>query len=126
MELLVALRSLRVGGAVLSEGEVFRTTQTPEPLIDKGFVRSLSLQEKKSIVGSYVKEAQWVFGGQQEHPVQPCRCCKGTDTWSSIHGALVCGRCHPPAKPDLVKHWLRDRKVLKSEPSMMTTAAGHK
>lgn len=26
-----------------------------------------------------------------------CFCCRGQDFWKSIHGRLICRRCHPPA-----------------------------
>ena len=43
------------------------------------------------------------------NPVRPpCPCCGGVRWWKSIHGAVACGRCHPPADPSLVKEWLDD------------------
>ena len=35
-----------------------------------------------------------------------CHACKSIRFWRSIHGPVVCGVCHPPAGPDLVKEWL--------------------
>lgn len=26
-----------------------------------------------------------------------CYCCKSTDFWLSIHGRMICRKCHPPA-----------------------------
>jgi hypothetical protein len=34
-----------------------------------------------------------------------CRACKGHLWWHSVHGAVVCAVCHPPASPALVKSW---------------------
>lgn len=36
----------------------------------------------------------------------PCYCCKEAFWWLSREGAVVCGRCHPPAYPDLVETWI--------------------
>jgi hypothetical protein len=38
--------------------------------------------------------------------VVPCFNCHGTRFWVSIHGATVCGSCHPPVNPSLVSEWL--------------------
>jgi hypothetical protein len=41
----------------------------------------------------------------------PCGWCGRRAWWRSIHGAVVCGHCHPPALPGLVAEWLgRDEK----------------
>lgn len=36
----------------------------------------------------------------------PCHWCGWRQWWLSIHGAVVCGHCPPPATPELVKQWL--------------------
>jgi hypothetical protein len=33
-------------------------------------------------------------------------CRRSTRFWKSIHGPIVCGRCHPPAMEELVQEWL--------------------
>jgi P4 family phage/plasmid primase-like protien len=38
--------------------------------------------------------------------ITPCFNCHGTRFWVSIHGATVCGSCHPPVNPSLVSEWL--------------------
>ena len=38
----------------------------------------------------------------------PCYTCRSSNWWLSIHGATVCGACHPPARPELVAKWLED------------------
>jgi hypothetical protein len=30
-----------------------------------------------------------------------CRCCSGSDFWTSVHGVTICRRCHPPAHHSL-------------------------
>ncbi len=35
-----------------------------------------------------------------------CYACKTSNFWRSIHGPLVCGHCHPPASPKLVREWI--------------------
>jgi hypothetical protein len=37
---------------------------------------------------------------------QPCRACRSTRRWRSIHGAIVCGVCHPPCHPRVVAEWI--------------------
>ena len=34
-----------------------------------------------------------------------CGACRGTNFWYSVHGAVVCWMCHPPADLDLVNWW---------------------
>ena len=36
----------------------------------------------------------------------PCYSCGQLNWWRSIHGAIVCGHCHPPATPELVAEWI--------------------
>ena len=38
----------------------------------------------------------------------PCHACGRRAWWLSIHGAVVCGRCHPPPAPDVLAKWLGD------------------
>ena len=37
---------------------------------------------------------------------RPCWACGGTRFWKSASGALVCGRCHPPAYPHYARAWV--------------------
>ncbi|MFH1922239.1 MAG: hypothetical protein ABIP48_20440, partial [Planctomycetota bacterium] len=37
----------------------------------------------------------------------PCNWCHRFDWWRSMHGVIVCGRCHPPAVPGLAVEWLK-------------------
>ncbi len=36
----------------------------------------------------------------------PCITCRETCWWLSVHGQIVCGLCHPPAYPELVRAWV--------------------
>jgi hypothetical protein len=38
--------------------------------------------------------------------VRPCRFPGHTRSWRSVHGTVRCGRCNPPASPELVAEWL--------------------
>ncbi len=40
----------------------------------------------------------------------PCWWCGRRQWWRSIHGAVVCGYCHPPAAPGLIADWLNVAK----------------
>ena len=46
----------------------------------------------------------------RQRPEGGCYACHGTRYWLSIHQALICGRCHPPANPSLVAEWIEDVK----------------
>ena len=37
----------------------------------------------------------------------PCPWCHRFAWWRSVHGVVVCGNCHPPARPELVAEWLK-------------------
>jgi hypothetical protein len=39
-------------------------------------------------------------------PAGACTCCGGTRFWLSVQDALICGTCHPPANPSLVREWI--------------------
>ena len=36
-------------------------------------------------------------------PAGPCHICHEYEWWLSIYGVMVCGTCHPPASPGIVK-----------------------
>jgi hypothetical protein len=38
-------------------------------------------------------------------PSRRCRACNGGVYWVSVHGAVICARCHAPANRALVKTW---------------------
>jgi hypothetical protein len=40
-----------------------------------------------------------------DYPFERCRACRSWLFWVSIHGAVMCSTCHPPANPDLVRRW---------------------
>jgi len=40
--------------------------------------------------------------------LSPCHACREYAWWLSIGGALVCGVCHPPASPAIVKKRISD------------------
>jgi hypothetical protein len=56
----------------------------------------------------------WIRRGRlRSHPklqthgyASGCYTCKATRFWESIHGAVICGVCHPPANTGLVVNWL--------------------
>ena len=46
---------------------------------------------------------------ETEGPLPPtgsCYVCRDSLWWVSIHGAVACGTCHPPASPSFVREWL--------------------
>lgn len=42
-------------------------------------------------------------------PAPTCCSCGGARQWKSVHGAVVCATCHPPADPSLVSEWIDPR-----------------
>lgn len=48
-----------------------------------------------------------------QHPASgaPCYACGSRTFWRSIHGAVICWRCHPPANESLVSDILWDGEV---------------
>ncbi len=57
---MIALRPIRVGGKVLSPGDMFRTPQSTL-LLEKGYARPLTPEENGRDLDSYVEEARPVF-----------------------------------------------------------------
>ena len=45
------------------------------------------------------------FEAQKQRPA--CSCCGGRDYWRSIHAAMICAHCHPPATPEVVQQWVQ-------------------
>jgi hypothetical protein len=43
---------------------------------------------------------------KRAEPAEPCPACHKYAWWLSTHNALLCGVCHPPASPYLVKRWI--------------------
>lgn len=41
-----------------------------------------------------------------DHPPEVCHACGGRRFWRSVHDAVVCAACHPPANPALVADWI--------------------
>ena len=53
---------------------------------------------------SLFNQARLLFGGVEVSTTAKgaCHVCGGRQWWRSVHGALVCMRCHPPAVAELV------------------------
>ena len=51
---------------------------------------------------------EWCDGAPAEPGAGPCYWCGRRAWWRSIHGAVVCGYCHPPAVPGLVAERLNE------------------
>ena len=56
----MVLKPIRIQGEIVQPGRVFRT-QNYQELINRGYVRHLSKDEKKDILDSYVIFARKVF-----------------------------------------------------------------
>ena len=46
---------------------------------------------------------------EQSKP-EACQCCQTVRFWESIHGAVICGTCHPPVHSHLVVQWLNSNQ----------------
>lgn len=64
-----------------------------------------------------VREAEKVI------PSNVCPACQEYAWWESTYGCLVCGVCHPPARPDLIRRWIGDperyARLKASRPSVV-------
>ena len=60
MELLRVVRPIKVNGEVLQPGEIFKT-DSEQVLLDRGYARLLTREEKLSILDGYIREAERVF-----------------------------------------------------------------
>lgn len=51
-------------------------------------------------------------------PAPPLACfsCRGRRFWRSVHGAVVCAACHPPADPSLFAGWINAAERPRSLP----------
>lgn len=58
------------------------------------------------------KESETPVPPYWQRPDGTCRVCNNTESWLSIYGVIVCGRCHPPASEALVTQCghVRDNK----------------
>jgi hypothetical protein len=61
MELLMALKTIRLNGEPLDLGEMFKVADG-QALIDRGYARTLTREEAQAILDSYVEYARGVFG----------------------------------------------------------------
>lgn len=65
------------------------------------------LEEGRLITMNEARAERLVKVGKIEK-LENCHTCHTFSWWISIHGVLVCGVCHPSARPDLVKRWIGD------------------
>ena len=92
MELLIALQPMTgKSGGIIKPGEIIQS-KYPERLLTEGKVRRLTRPESRDILDRYVQEAREVF--KVEGPLVYYGC-RGKDFWTSVHGVIVCRRCHP-------------------------------
>jgi len=68
MELLRVVRPIKVNGEVLQPGEIFKT-DSEQVLLDRGYARLLTREEKLSILDGYIREAERVFMTTQPSPI---------------------------------------------------------
>jgi hypothetical protein len=50
--------------------------------------------------------------GSEIETMRACPTCDARAFWLSVHGAVICGVCHPPASSALVKRWIGDPETL--------------
>jgi P4 family phage/plasmid primase-like protien len=71
---------------------------------------SLEVRAEREEAGKSLKIGNGVIGVSGLKPpeasIVPCFTCHASRFWRSIHGAMVCGTCHPPMNPDLVTEWI--------------------
>ncbi len=72
MELLIALKPIRLNGDLLQPGEMFKAVDS-QPLIDGEYARGLTEQEISEILGAYVAYAEEIFAKRPRPIDQPRR-----------------------------------------------------
>ena len=90
------------------EGEKF-PCKNPEHCLETETVAEPSKRGAGHLRGSLHAEERRT--GEIE-PALPCPNCGAFAWWLSIREALVCGVCHPPASPALVRRWIGDPETL--------------
>lgn len=90
---------------VLNPGTVIEVKREDDiaRYIKEGYLELVVNKTTKQILNEFVERARECF---EYSTLEPCIACKEKKYWLSIHGAVVCGICHPPASKDLVKRWL--------------------
>jgi hypothetical protein len=66
---------------------------------------ALTAEDLKALRASKREILSWLANGRKATRVI-CHACRTSSFWLSIHGAVVCGICHPPASPNLVVRWI--------------------
>lgn len=56
-------------------------------------------------VGTSAGARSW-RAGDSVRGKRPCPWCGHFVWWRSVHGAVVCGECHPPAESRLAVEWI--------------------
>jgi len=69
--------------------------------------------KKGQVITMREDKARALLVAGQIAELKACHICQTFAWWLSIHGALVCGVCHPPVACALVKRWIGDRDTLK-------------
>lgn len=62
--------------------------------------------KKGQVIAVSEDNAQALLAARKIIELKPCRICHEYAWWLSIHSALVCGVCHPPASPAFVRKWI--------------------
>jgi hypothetical protein len=83
-------------GSVSGENQIIRELETPS--------------------ASVSSDPQTTADSADPAPTKPCHACHGTRWWLSVNGPVVCGTCHPPANPALVRRWYELPIIGKSLP----------
>lgn len=90
-------------------GHLFSTyAGIQEYINNKQEVEGYICKESKKSVPSVPKTTEVSISGRRPYWQRAdgsCCACNGTESWLSIHGVTICGRCHPPANDRLVALW---------------------
>lgn len=69
---------------------------------------------KGQIVAMPEDKAEVLLRAGKIRELRACHVCHADPWWLSVHGVLVCGACHPPPAPDLVKRWIASNEPASS------------
>ena len=70
------------------------------------YKNSLNSYSKDAESAKYAKPHEVIQLTELTQPSGVCWACGSSRYWLSIHDALICARCHPPAHTSVVQEWL--------------------
>jgi len=81
-------------------------------LVETPFQTKQGPVKRGQVIAVAKEQAKALLRAGKITELEPCRVCRTFSWWLSVSGVLVCGVCHPPVSPAVVKRWIGDPEVL--------------